>query len=61
MAFFPALYWRTILNLQVIYGDTDSIMIHTGLDDVEKAKSIAVKVAQEVVWFYLNLFDDDVE
>ncbi|CAM8953824.1 unnamed protein product [Rhodiola kirilowii] len=36
------------LNLEVIYGDTDSIMIHTGLDDIEKAKSIAAKVAQEV-------------
>uniref|UniRef100_A0A7N0TAE2 DNA polymerase n=1 Tax=Kalanchoe fedtschenkoi TaxID=63787 RepID=A0A7N0TAE2_KALFE len=36
------------LNLEVIYGDTDSIMIHTGLDDIEKAKSIAVKVTQEV-------------
>ncbi|KAL9666660.1 hypothetical protein QQ045_000996 [Rhodiola kirilowii] len=36
------------LKLEVIYGDTDSIMIHTGLDDIEKAKSIAAKVAQEV-------------
>lgn len=34
--------------LQVIYGDTDSIMIHSGLDDVAKAKSISVKVIQEV-------------
>lgn len=25
------------LNLEVIYGDTDSIMIHTGLDDVQQA------------------------
>lgn len=36
------------LNLEVIYGDTDSIMIHSGLDDVAKAKSISVKVIQEV-------------
>ncbi|KAL1547557.1 DNA-directed DNA polymerase [Salvia divinorum] len=34
--------------LDVIYGDTDSIMIYSGLDDVGKAKSIASKVTQEV-------------
>lgn len=33
---------------QVIYGDTDSIMIHTGLDDLAAAKNIAVKVIKEV-------------
>lgn len=33
---------------QVIYGDTDSIMIHSGLDDIAKAKAIAGKVIQEV-------------
>ncbi|KAJ0971998.1 hypothetical protein J5N97_019957 [Dioscorea zingiberensis] len=36
------------LNLEVIYGDTDSIMIYTGLDDISKAKTIAGKVIQEV-------------
>ncbi|XP_051126986.1 DNA polymerase alpha catalytic subunit [Andrographis paniculata] len=36
------------LNLEVIYGDTDSIMIYSGLDDIGKAKSIAGKVIQEV-------------
>ncbi|TKW17914.1 hypothetical protein SEVIR_5G400000v4 [Setaria viridis] len=36
------------LNLEVIYGDTDSIMIHTGLDDISRAKAIAGKVIQEV-------------
>ncbi|XP_077230680.1 DNA-directed DNA polymerase [Tasmannia lanceolata] len=36
------------LNLEVIYGDTDSIMIYTGLDDIAKAKAIAGKVIQEV-------------
>ncbi|RZS06271.1 hypothetical protein BHM03_00036901 [Ensete ventricosum] len=35
-------YW------QVIYGDTDSIMIYSGLDDIAKAKAIAGKVIQEV-------------
>ncbi|XP_022149463.1 DNA polymerase alpha catalytic subunit-like [Momordica charantia] len=36
------------LNLEVIYGDTDSIMIYSGLDDISKAKAIAAKVIQEV-------------
>ncbi|KAK0605744.1 hypothetical protein LWI29_030308 [Acer saccharum] len=36
------------LNLEVIYGDTDSIMIYSGLDDISKAKAIAGKVIQEV-------------
>lgn len=33
---------------QVIYGDTDSIMIYSGLDDIGKSKAIAAKVIQEV-------------
>ncbi|KAG0453481.1 hypothetical protein HPP92_024785 [Vanilla planifolia] len=36
------------LNLEVIYGDTDSILIFSGLDDISKAKAIAAKVIQEV-------------
>ncbi|XVF61189.1 hypothetical protein PTKIN_Ptkin08bG0110100 [Pterospermum kingtungense] len=36
------------LNLEVIYGDTDSIMVYSGLDDISKAKAIAGKVIQEV-------------
>ncbi|PWA66889.1 DNA polymerase alpha catalytic subunit [Artemisia annua] len=36
------------LNFEVIYGDTDSIMIYTGLDDINKAKSIAGNVIREV-------------
>ncbi|CAN1764594.1 DNA polymerase alpha catalytic subunit, partial [Linum perenne] len=36
------------LNFEVIYGDTDSIMIYSGLDDIAKAKAIAGKVIQEV-------------
>ncbi|KAJ0231656.1 DNA-directed DNA polymerase [Hirschfeldia incana] len=39
---------QTHLNLEVIYGDTDSIMIHTGLDDMEEVKTIITKVIQEV-------------
>ncbi|XP_019267003.1 PREDICTED: DNA polymerase alpha catalytic subunit [Nicotiana attenuata] len=39
---------QTSLNLEVIYGDTDSIMIYSGLDDIGKAKAIAAKVIQEV-------------
>ncbi|KAJ8546171.1 hypothetical protein K7X08_018754 [Anisodus acutangulus] len=36
------------LNLEVIYGDTDSIMIYSGLDDIGKSKAIAAKVIHEV-------------
>ncbi|CAA7056881.1 unnamed protein product [Microthlaspi erraticum] len=36
------------LNLEVIYGDTDSIMINSGLNDIEEVKSIKAKVIQEV-------------
>ncbi|KAL6498950.1 hypothetical protein OROHE_026385 [Orobanche hederae] len=36
------------LGLEVIYGDTDSIMVYTGLDDISKAKQTAGKVIQEV-------------
>ncbi|CAJ2659295.1 unnamed protein product [Trifolium pratense] len=36
------------LNLEVIYGDTDSIMVYSGLDDIAKATSISKKVIQEV-------------
>ncbi|XP_057770285.1 DNA polymerase alpha catalytic subunit [Salvia miltiorrhiza] len=39
---------QNTLNLEVIYGDTDSIMIYSGLDDIGKAKAIAGKVIQEV-------------
>lgn len=39
---------QTSLNLEVIYGDTDSIMIHSGLEDLAAAKSIAMKVIREV-------------
>jgi len=39
---------RSTMNLDVIYGDTDSIMIHTGLDDLEQVKEIGNKVKKEV-------------
>ncbi|GJU83024.1 DNA polymerase alpha catalytic subunit [Tanacetum coccineum] len=47
------------LNFEVIYGDTDSIMIYTGLDDINKAKSIAGSVIRDIwllsvrvlIWF----------
>ncbi|PNX55212.1 DNA polymerase alpha catalytic subunit-like protein, partial [Trifolium pratense] len=38
----------TVLFLEVIYGDTDSIMVYSGLDDIAKATSISKKVIQEV-------------
>ncbi|XP_071730497.1 DNA polymerase alpha catalytic subunit [Rutidosis leptorrhynchoides] len=43
------------LNLEVIYGDTDSIMIYSGLDDMNKAKSIAGNVIREVNKRYKKL------
>lgn len=36
----------------MIYGDTDSIMIYSGLDDIPKAKEMAGKVIQEVRFDY---------
>lgn len=39
---------RNSMNLEVIYGDTDSIMINSGLDNLEKAKEIGQKVKSEV-------------
>ncbi|KAL2906311.1 DNA polymerase alpha catalytic subunit [Bienertia sinuspersici] len=46
---------QNMLNLEVIYGDTDSIMIYSGLDDIAKAKAIAGKVIQEVNKKYRRL------
>ncbi|GAA0168120.1 DNA metabolism protein [Lithospermum erythrorhizon] len=39
---------QNTLNLEVIYGDTDSIMIYSGSNDIGNAKAIATKVTQEV-------------
>ncbi|KAI3875794.1 hypothetical protein MKX03_023717, partial [Papaver bracteatum] len=36
------------LKMEVIYGDTDSIMINSGLDDVKKSKQIASEVIKKV-------------
>nr|GEV26919.1 DNA polymerase alpha catalytic subunit [Tanacetum cinerariifolium] len=38
------------LYFEVIYGDTDSIMIYTRLDDINKAKSITGSVIRDI-WF----------
>ncbi|KAK9166291.1 hypothetical protein Scep_001482 [Stephania cephalantha] len=43
------------LKLEVIYGDTDSIMIYTGLDDISQSKIIAGRVIQEVNKKYRRL------
>ncbi|KAK9096970.1 hypothetical protein Sjap_022467 [Stephania japonica] len=43
------------LKLEVIYGDTDSIMIYTGLDDITQSKIIAGRVIQEVNKKYRRL------
>ncbi|KAI8365231.1 DNA polymerase family B-domain-containing protein [Radiomyces spectabilis] len=38
----------TNLNLDVIYGDTDSIMIHTGFTDIAKVKTMGLDLARRV-------------
>lgn len=40
------------LGLNVIYGDTDSIMINTGLTDLKRVKAIGVQVKKEVNKLY---------
>ena len=37
------------LGLDVIYGDTDSIMINTNSDDLKEVKKIGAKVCSYVV------------
>jgi DNA polymerase alpha subunit A len=43
------------LNLEVIYGDTDSIMIHTRETDLVKVKAMGVRVVKEVNKHYKEL------
>eukprot|EP01119_Soliformovum_irregulare_P023736 TRINITY_DN8358_c0_g1_i2.p1 TRINITY_DN8358_c0_g1~~TRINITY_DN8358_c0_g1_i2.p1 ORF type:complete len:1084 (-),score=366.25 TRINITY_DN8358_c0_g1_i2:41-3124(-) len=38
----------TTLGLEVIYGDTDSIMINSNMDDIHKAKEVGNRVKAEV-------------
>ena len=33
---------------QVIYGDTDSVMIYTGTDDVREARDLGARIKREV-------------
>lgn len=40
------------LGLEVIYGDTDSIMIDSGTQDLSRAKEIAQHVQAEVNKYY---------
>ena len=37
-----------LLASQVIYGDTDSIMVHTGLTDVSQALAVGQRIKKEV-------------
>jgi len=43
------------LDLDVIYGDTDSIMINTGLTDMEKVLELGAKVKDVVNKMYTRL------
>jgi DNA polymerase alpha subunit A len=43
------------LNLDVIYGDTDSVMIYTGLDNLEEALKLGETVKKEVNRLYKTL------
>eukprot|EP00899_Mesostigma_viride_P010487 jgi/Mesvir1/1943/Mv22962-RA.2 len=40
------------LNLEVIYGDTDSIMVHSGLDDISAVRGIGAAIKKEVNKLY---------
>lgn len=39
---------RDTLRLEVIYGDTDSIMVHTGTTDIKEALAMGNKIKKEV-------------
>jgi DNA polymerase alpha subunit A len=43
------------MNLQVIYGDTDSLMVNTGKDNLQDALDIAKKVKEEINKKYTKL------
>jgi DNA polymerase alpha subunit A len=43
------------LNLDVIYGDTDSVMIYTGLDNLDEALKLGETVKKEVNRLYKTL------
>ena len=46
---------QDVLNLDVIYGDTDSIMINTRCQDLEQTKKIGNQVKKEVNALYTEL------
>lgn len=48
------------LNLEVIYGDTDSIMINSNTQDLQEAEKIAQLVKKEVNKLY-RLLEIDVD
>ncbi len=43
------------LNQQVIYGDTDSVMIYTGLDNLDEVLKVGETVKKEVNRMYKTL------
>lgn len=48
------------MGLDVIYGDTDSIMINSGTKDLKKAESLAHQVKSEVNKLY-RLLEIDID
>lgn len=46
---------RDKLGLEVIYGDTDSVMINTGVTDIAEVKKIGHAVKKEINGMYSNL------
>ena len=48
----PCVFSRTLtcphFPVQVIYGDTDSVMIYTATDDVREARDLGARIKREV-------------
>eukprot|EP01113_Clastostelium_recurvatum_P044377 TRINITY_DN7487_c0_g1_i3.p1 TRINITY_DN7487_c0_g1~~TRINITY_DN7487_c0_g1_i3.p1 ORF type:complete len:1514 (-),score=286.83 TRINITY_DN7487_c0_g1_i3:28-4569(-) len=51
---------RNKMGMHVIYGDTDSIMIHTGLDDLAKVKARGLEIKKEINKLF-NLLEIEVD
>jgi DNA polymerase delta subunit 1 len=45
-----------VLNNQVIYGDTDSVMVQFGTPDVEEAMKLGREAAQQISDTFTKVF-----